>query len=53
MGVEQPVDEVEIAGTARAGTDRKIAGYLRFAGGRERCNLLVTYMHPFDCSEVL
>src|SRR5262249_39823044 len=48
MGVEQTIDQMQIARTARAGTDCQFAGHLRFACSRKRCNFLVTHVHPFD-----
>jgi len=48
MRVEQPVDEMQIAGAAGAGADRQLAGHLRFAGSGEGGHFLVPHMHPRD-----
>ena len=48
MRVEQPVDEMQIAGAAGAGADRKAAGHLGFARGRERRDLFVAHVNPVD-----
>src|SRR5262249_45760455 len=48
MGVEQAVDQMQIAGTAGAGTDRELARDVGFARSRKRRHFLVPDMHPFD-----
>lgn len=48
VGVEQAVDEVEVARSAGAGTDREFAGHLRLTRGGEGGDLLVADMHPVD-----
>src|SRR6516164_8972161 len=48
MAIEQAVDEMQVAGPAAAGTDRKFAGQMRFGASRERCHFLMTHMHPLD-----
>jgi len=48
MGIEQAVDEVEIARPARARAYRKATGDLGLAGGRKGCNFLVPDVHPTD-----
>ena len=44
--VVEPIDEVEVAGAARARTDRELAGDLRLARRREGRHLLMTRMDP-------
>src|SRR5882724_8370854 len=46
--IEQAVDEVKIARAATPGTDRKLACQMSLGPGRESCDFLVPYMHPFD-----
>jgi hypothetical protein len=46
VGVEQAVDEVEVARPAARRTDRKIAGDRRLSGGAEGRRLLVADMGP-------
>jgi hypothetical protein len=41
---------VKVAGSATAGTDRKLSCHVRFATGRESRDLLMPHMHPFDLS---
>jgi hypothetical protein len=48
MSVEQPVDEVEIAWTARTGAYRELACDLRFTCGCECSYLLMPNMNPVD-----
>jgi hypothetical protein len=49
MRIEQAVDEMQIAGTARPRADRKLAGDLRFARGGKGCDLLMPDVNPVDC----
>src|SRR5260221_13329900 len=48
MRVEQAVDQVQIAGSAGAGADRKLASDVGFAGCCEGSHLLMAHMNPFD-----
>ena len=48
VGVEQPVDEVQVAGAAAAGADRQLAGELGLRPGREGRGLFVADVHPLD-----
>src|ERR1700693_3125094 len=48
MAVEQPVDEVQIAGPAAASTNGEFTGQVRFGAGREGCDLLVPDVNPLD-----
>src|ERR1700737_3770624 len=47
LTVERAIDEVQIAGAAAPGADRKLSCQMRLGAGRESCDLLVPYMHPF------
>src|SRR5882724_7860356 len=46
--IEQAVDEMEIAGTARSRTYRKFAGDLRFTRRRESRDLFMPDVNPVD-----
>ncbi|GJE18720.1 hypothetical protein AIGOOFII_3450 [Methylobacterium marchantiae] len=48
MTIEQPVDEVDVAGAAGTGTDRQLAGKLAFRAGCEGADFLMAHMHPVD-----
>jgi hypothetical protein len=48
VSIEQPVDEMQVARSARARADRQVAGHLRFAGSGKGRDLLMAYMNPFD-----
>jgi hypothetical protein len=48
VGIVQPVDKMQVAGTATAGTDRKLAGELGLRPGRESRGLFVADMHPAE-----
>ncbi len=48
MRVEQPVDEMQVAGAARSRTHCQFARDLRFAGGGESCDLLMANVNPVD-----
>ena len=48
MGIEQAIDQMQIAGPTGAGADRKLACDVSFARCRERRHFLVPDMHPFD-----
>src|SRR5262244_4465629 len=48
VAVEETVDEMQVAGPAAAGADRKLTGEMGFARGGKRCDLLVPDMNPFD-----
>src|SRR5271168_907229 len=47
MTIEEPVDEVQIAGSATACADRELAGHLGIRPGGKRRDLLVAHVHPF------
>jgi len=49
VAVEQPVDEVQIAGPATAGANGEFAGEMRLGASGKCRHLLVTNMQPFDC----
>ena len=46
--IEQAIDQVEIAGPAAPGADRKLSGQVRLGAGRKSRDLLVPDMHPLD-----
>ena len=46
--VEQAVDEVQVARSAAAGANRELTREMGFGAGRERGDLLVPDMDPFD-----
>ncbi len=48
MRIEQAVDEMQIAGTARPRTHRKLAGDLRFARGGKGGDLFMPDVNPVD-----
>src|SRR5262249_17421452 len=48
VAVEQPVDEVKVARSAAAGTDRKFAAQMRLGAARERARRPLTPMPPSD-----
>jgi hypothetical protein len=48
MAVEQPVDEVQIAGPAAASANGEFTGQMRFGAGREGCDLLVADVDPLN-----
>src|ERR1700674_5704446 len=48
MAIEQPVDEMKVAGTATPGAYRKLAGDVRIRARSESGNFLVADMDPFD-----
>jgi hypothetical protein len=48
VAVEQAIDEVQIAGSATAGADRKFIGQMRLGAGREGRDLFAAHMHLFD-----
>jgi hypothetical protein len=48
VAVEQTVDQVQIARPAAARADRELAREMRLGAGRERGDLLVPDMDPFD-----
>src|SRR5580698_7867441 len=48
MTVEQAVDQMQIAGSTAAGTNRKIAGQMRFGTRRKSGHFFVPHMDPFD-----
>src|SRR5262249_17649065 len=48
VGVVEPVDEVQVAGSAAARAYRELAGQRRVGGGRERRVLLVADVFPRD-----
>ena len=48
VGVEQAVDQVQVAGAAAARADRQLAGELGLRPGREGRGLFVAHVHPVD-----
>jgi hypothetical protein len=48
VGVEQSVDQVQIARTAAPGTNRQLTRELCLGSGRERRSLFVANIHPLD-----
>ncbi|MCY1239023.1 hypothetical protein D9M72_517930 [compost metagenome] len=50
VGVVQAVDQVQVAGAARAGADGQPAGQLGFGRGGERSCLLVPHVDPVDAA---
>src|SRR6202140_4177714 len=48
LTIEQPVDEVQIAGSTASGADRKLSCQVRLGTGRKGRDLLVPHMNPFD-----
>jgi hypothetical protein len=48
MGIEQTIDEVQIARAATPRTNGQLAGELRFGSGRESGRFFVANMNPLD-----
>src|SRR5258708_33551819 len=48
LTIEQAIDELQLARSAAAGADGKLAGQMRLGAGRESCDLLVPHMYPLD-----
>src|SRR5882724_10782454 len=48
MTVEEPVDEVKIAGAAAPGTDCKLSSYVRVSAGGKGRYFLVAHMDPLN-----
>jgi hypothetical protein len=48
MTVEEPIDEVKVAGTATPCADGQLASDGRIGAGRERRHFLVADVDPFD-----
>src|SRR5260370_21990716 len=48
MTIEQPVDEMKVAGTATAGTDGKPAGDVRIGARGKGCDFLMADVDPLD-----
>src|SRR5277367_5716937 len=48
MAVEQPVDEVQIAGPAAASTNGEFTGQVRFGTSRKGSDLLMADVNPLD-----
>src|SRR5262245_4702553 len=48
MRIEQPVDEMKIAGSAAAGTNCELARKMGLTAGGESCGLFVPDMNPFE-----
>jgi hypothetical protein len=48
VAIEQAIDEVQVAGSAASGADRKLSCQVRLGPGREGRDLLVPYMDPLD-----
>ena len=50
LAIIKPVDQVQIAGAATAGADRKLAGHMRIGAGGERGDLFMADMQPGDAA---
>src|ERR1700756_4914437 len=50
VAIEEPVDQVQIAGSAATRAYRQLARQVRLGTGGERSGLLVAHMHPVDLS---
>jgi hypothetical protein len=48
VAIKQTIDEVQVAGSAAAGADRKIAGQMRLGSRRKGRDLFVPHVDPFD-----
>ena len=48
VGVEQAVDQMQVARPATAGAYRQLAGQMGFGTGGERGGFLVAHMDPLD-----
>jgi hypothetical protein len=48
MAIEEPVDEMKVAGTATPGADGKLASNVRVSPGGKRRHFLVADVNPFD-----
>ena len=48
MGVEQAVDQMQVAGPATAGTHRQFAGQMRFSACGKGCGFFVAHVNPLD-----
>ncbi len=48
VAIEEAVDQVQVARPAAAGADRERVGQMRLRTRRERGDLLIADMHPFD-----
>ena len=48
VAIEQPVDEMQVAGTTAARTHGKLPRKVRFGAGCKRCPLFVANMDPLD-----
>jgi hypothetical protein len=48
MAIEEPIDEVEIAGAATPGADRQLAAYVRISARGESRHFLVADVDPLN-----
>jgi hypothetical protein len=48
VAIEEAIDQMQIAGAAASGADRKAAGEMRLSACRECRDFLVADVHPFD-----
>src|ERR1700761_7790319 len=48
LAIEQPIDQMQIAGTAAAGAHGKVAGEMSFGPRRESGSLLMAHVDPID-----
>ncbi len=53
VAVEQPVDEMEVARTARSGANRQLTADLRLGTSGESGNLFMTRRHPVDSAHTI
>src|SRR5215471_1421697 len=50
VGIKKAVDQMQIAGSAAAGTDGELTRQMRFGARRKTGHFLVADMHPLDLS---
>ena len=48
VAIKKAVDQMQVAGSATAGTDRELARQVRLCNRRKGGNLLMADMHPLD-----
>src|ERR1700688_187565 len=46
MAVVEPIDQMQVTGTATAGTDRQTPCEMRFRSSSKGCGLFISYMNP-------
>jgi tetrahydromethanopterin S-methyltransferase subunit G len=51
VAIEQPVDEMKVAGSAASGTDGELARQVGLGAGSERRGLLIAHVDPADLAE--